>query len=79
MSMEKSWIYLKNHLCDEYWDGLSTFIEVAKNYANSLGHISCPCIKCQNHDMLPVEIVRVYIHRFGFDTMYTKWIHHGEA
>ena len=29
--------------------------------------------------MLPVEIVRVHIHRFGFDTMYTKWIHHGKA
>ena len=36
MSMDKSWIYMKNHLCDEYWDGLSAFIKIAKNYANSL-------------------------------------------
>ena len=29
--------------------------------------------------MLPIEIVRAHIHRFGFDIMYTKWIHHGKA
>ena len=29
--------------------------------------------------MLPVETVRVHIHRFSFDTMYTKWIHHGKV
>ena len=27
ISMEKSWIYLNNHLCDEYWDDLLAFIE----------------------------------------------------
>ena len=70
---------MTNRLCDEYLDGFSVFIEVAKNYANSLGHISCPCIKCRNQDMLPIEIVRGQIHRFGFDTIYTKWIHHGKA
>ena len=70
---------MKNCLCDKYQDGLSAFIKVAKNYANSLRHISCPCIKCRNHDILPVETVRVHIHRFGFDTMYTKQIHHGKA
>ena len=79
MSMEKSLIYLKNRLCDECWNGLSAFIEVAKNQSNSLDHINCPCIKCRNHDMLPVETVRVYVHQFGFDTMYTKWIHHNET
>ena len=63
---------MKNCLCDEYWNGFSAFIEVTKNHANLLGHISCPCIKYRNHDMLPVETMRVHIHRFGFDTMYTK-------
>ena len=29
--------------------------------------------------MLPIEIVRAHIHCFGFDTMYTKWIHHGKV
>ena len=77
--MDKSSIYLKNHFYYEYWDGLSTIIEVGKNYANSFGHISCPCMKCQNHDMQPVEIVRAHIHWYDFDTMYIKWIHHGEA
>ena len=79
MLMDKSWIYMKNRLCDQYWDSLFAFIEVAKSYTNSLGHISCPCIKCQNHEMLPVETVRAHMHRFGCDTMYTKWIHHSKV
>ena len=29
--------------------------------------------------MLSIETMRAHIHRFSFDTMYTKWIHHGEA
>ena len=29
--------------------------------------------------MLPIKTVRAHIHCFGFDTMYTKWIHHGEV
>ena len=70
---------MKNHLSDEFWDGLSSFIEVGKNYANLFGRISCQCMKCQNHDMRPIEIVRAHIHRYSFDTMYIKWIHHGEA
>ena len=57
--MDKSKIYMKNNLLDDYWNGLSAFIEVAKNYANSIGHINCPCIKCRNHEMLPVETVRL--------------------
>ena len=61
MSMNTSRIYMKSRLLDEYWDGLSAFIEVIKNYANSIGHISCLYIKCRNHEMLPVETVRAHI------------------
>ncbi|XP_024024483.1 uncharacterized protein LOC112092465 [Morus notabilis] len=79
MSVDKSWIHLRNRLSDEYWDGLCTFIEVGKNYANSLGGISCPCMKCRNHEMFPPETVKAHIHRWGFDTSYTTWIHHDEV
>ena len=79
MPMDKSWIHLKNSLLDEYWDGLCAFIEVGKNYANSLRGISCLCIKCRNHEIHPPEIVKAHIHRWCFDTSYTTWIYHGEV
>ncbi|EXB97049.1 hypothetical protein L484_014660 [Morus notabilis] len=79
MLIDKSWTYLRNRLSDEYWNGISAFIEVAKNYATSIGHISCPCMKCRNHEMHPVETVRAHIHRFGFDPLYRTWIYHGEV
>ena len=36
-------------------------------------------MECRNHDMRPVETVKAHIHRYGFDTMYIKWLYHGEA
>lgn len=27
---------------------------------------------------MPVENVRAHIHQYGFNTLYTNWIHHGE-
>ena len=46
------------------------FLSKKKNRFDELDEL-----KCRNHEILPVETVRVHIHRFGFNTMYTKWIH----
>ena len=79
MPIDKSWIHLRNRLSDEYWDGLCAFIEFGKNYANSTGGIRYLYIKCRNHEMLAPEIVKVHIHRWGFDTSYTIWIYQCEV
>ncbi|KAK6158587.1 hypothetical protein DH2020_005901 [Rehmannia glutinosa] len=79
MPIDKSWISIRNRLSDEYWNGLTGFIEHAKNYTNSQGLISCPCIKCRNGYLHPPEKVFAHIHDKGFDKTYTKWVFHGES
>ena len=37
MSIDKSWINLKDHFCDEYWEVMKDFIESAKNFVNDRG------------------------------------------
>ncbi|CAH9095946.1 unnamed protein product, partial [Cuscuta epithymum] len=43
MPIDKSWIYIKNRLSEEYWKGLQGFINYAKDFVNKEGNISCPC------------------------------------
>lgn len=57
---------------------LASFIQHAKNYENSLRHISCPCVTCLNGRKLSVVMVDKHIYRFGFDITYKRWVFPGE-
>ena len=78
MSIDKSWIYLENRLSDQFWNGLASFMNIAKDHVNSVGETSCPCRKCRNGKMWSLQVVHAHIHRWGFDTSYKAWVFHGE-
>ena len=78
MQIDKSWIHMKNRLSDQYWEGLSALINIAKDYVDESGRTSCPCRRCLNHKCFPIETVRAHIPQYGFNTLYTTWYYHGE-
>ena len=48
---------MRSRLLYQYWERISIFMEVAKDHFNSNGCVSCPCQKCLNHVLLPLETV----------------------
>ena len=78
MPMDKSWINLRNHLSDEYFNGARAFIEIAKNYPNEEGLIWCPCRKCCNGLWQRIGVVEAHIIDIGFNPIYKTWRYHGK-
>ena len=78
MPIDKSWIHLKNQLSNQYQEGLSAFINIAKDYVDKSSCTNCPCPRCSNHKCFLVETVRAHIHQYGFNPLYTTWYYHGE-
>ena len=78
MSIDKSWINLRNRLSNQYFDGCRVFIDIAKNYTNEEGLVRCPCRKCVNGLWQPIRIVEAHIIDRGFNPLYKIWRYHGE-
>ena len=78
MSINNSWINLRNRLLDQYFDGARTFIDITKNYANEEGLVRCPCRKCVNGSWQPIRTVEPYIIDHAFNQLYKIWRYHGE-
>ena len=57
MAIDKTWTTLRNRACQEYWNGLQSFLRMASEYKDSDGRIRCPCVKCINNrlEILPVS------------------------
>ena len=70
MSIDKSWINLRNRLSDEYFNGARAFIEIAKNYPNEEGLIRCLYHKCYNGLWQWIWIVKAHIIDIGFNLVY---------
>ena len=79
MSIDKSWIHLRNRLSDEYLAGVQAFIDIAKNYTNDEGLVRCPCKKCNNGLWQRISVIEAHIIDIGFTPLYTNWFYHGEA
>ena len=79
MTSDKSWIHLKDRLCDVYWDGAKQFLEFAKNHSNKKGPIRYPCKQCVNMKMQKIDVVNSHIIQIGFNPAYILWRYHGEA
>lgn len=80
MTINKSWITLRNRTCPEFLNGLNKFMKIAQIHANSEGKAYCPCIRCANSNRLLQELPTIYahIHDRGFLQSYTTWVYHGE-
>lgn len=79
MSIDKSWMNLKNHLSSEYFNGVKAFIDKAKSYVNEQGVIRCPCQKCLNRMFQMLSTVEAHLIDYGFQQTYKKWTFHGEV
>ncbi|KAD7477602.1 hypothetical protein E3N88_00738 [Mikania micrantha] len=80
MTIDKSWISLRNRRCLEFLNGLNNFMEIARNHVNSEGKACCPCVRCANSDHLLQDLSTIYAHEHdrGFLQSYTTWVYHGE-
>ena len=70
MSIDKSWVNLRQRLSDQYFDGACMFIDIAKNYANEEGLVRCPWRKCVNELWQPIGIVEAHIIDSTFNPLY---------
>ena len=78
---DRSWMDLKNRTCEEYLNGLKSFIRAAEldmlNQRKSA--MCCPCVDCQN-DRKFTSSMHVHAHLIirGFMDDYRYWNKHGE-
>ena len=79
MSVDKSWILLRNRFSKEYWNGAMTFLDRAKSFVNDQGKIHCPCKECRNVLHKTLDVVKTHIITHGFDVDYNTWTFHGEV
>ena len=59
---------LQNRLCNEFVEGVGTFIQVARQHLRVDNKTRCPCRQCLNvrfHDLVTIE---QYLIRYGFSS-----------
>ncbi|KAL6331580.1 hypothetical protein AAG906_011520 [Vitis piasezkii] len=66
--MDRSWMQLQNRLCNEYVEGVRTFIQAAKQHLRVDNKTRCPYL----------IMVEQHLIRYGFSSSYNRWIHHGD-
>ncbi|KAL5548417.1 hypothetical protein UlMin_003648 [Ulmus minor] len=79
MTIDKSWTQIRKRSNSAvFWQGLQSFLQMAKPHVNDRGFIRCPCNRCINNAQHQLEVLETHIHRFGFMSDYNEWIYHGE-
>ncbi|KAL5557739.1 hypothetical protein UlMin_033950 [Ulmus minor] len=79
MTIDKSWTQIRKRSNSAVlWQGLQSFLQMAKQHVNDRGFIRCPCNRCINNVKHQLEVLETHIHRFGFMSDYNEWIYHGE-
>ncbi|XP_062116190.1 uncharacterized protein LOC133830269 [Humulus lupulus] len=76
--MDKNWIFQKNRLSVEYFDGLKSFIKLSTLHLNGENKIRCPCVSCMNLYYHDLETIERHIFVKGFYSKYVTWEYHGE-
>ena len=77
--IDKSWTQIRK--CSDstmFWQGLQSFLQMAKPHVNDRGFIRCPSNRCINNVKHQLEVLETHIHRFGFMSDYDEWIYHGK-
>ncbi|KAL0553962.1 hypothetical protein IC582_007866 [Cucumis melo] len=75
--MDKSWM-MENRMFREYDLGVERFIQFVLCHAKGFNSIRCPCLKCENHLLKDVSIVRYHLYANEIDQSYKVWFWHGE-
>lgn len=85
MNSDRTWTYRRpsgGYLNPEFIKGVGEFIEYATSQIECMGgdRLKCPCIRksCQNTIFLPINDVKLHLHRRGFVPNYHTWYLHGE-
>nr|BAJ33519.1 CACTA transposable element [Dahlia pinnata] len=79
MSVDKSWLSIRNRRSPEYEQGLTSFIEMCKEHVDSRGYVRCACAKCQNTLLIPFIKMKYHMHAYGILRTYDIWTYHGES
>nr|GEV45420.1 hypothetical protein [Tanacetum cinerariifolium] len=77
MVIDKSWISLGKHE-KAFYTGLKKFVDDCKPLVDSDGNIRCPCKSCRLVLWVSIKHLSDHISKYGFDSSYKTWIHHGE-
>nr|XP_043633264.1 uncharacterized protein LOC122604436 [Erigeron canadensis] len=77
MSIDKSWTTLDRR-SDEFWFGLSAFIERCKDHMTNDGLCRCPCERCENLEWQSLQKIQLHIHSHGFSEHFPIWKFHGK-
>ena len=79
----REWMYLRiidGFLNDQFVAGVEQFIEFCKSMPRfNPQEVRCPCRKCKNRKLIPVEDVRYHLVLKGFVPHYYHWSSHGET
>ncbi|XP_074364848.1 uncharacterized protein LOC141705880 isoform X2 [Apium graveolens] len=76
--MDRSWIDLPDKLSEEYANGITDFISMAKKFIDSKGLVLCPCCRCVNKQSQKINVIKFHLVTYGFLSTYKKWCYHGE-
>ncbi|XP_065632907.1 uncharacterized protein LOC112024082 [Quercus suber] len=77
IAMDKSWMDKKRG-SREYFQGVTQFVEFASLSARN-GKMLCPCMKCVNLILQPINVVRDHCWASGMMNNYKVWKFHGES
>ena len=76
--MDKSWMKLRNKFSIEFKEGVSQFLEVAKNHIDQYKRIRYPCKRCMNSNWDSLEGAERYLLVIEVSPSYTNWVYNGE-
>ena len=77
LGMDKSQIK-ESRLSKEYEDEVDLFLKFVIDNSIDPNMIPCPFTKCGNFQKLKKVDMKSYLFSYGIDTLYEKWIWHGE-
>ena len=67
-------------LNDQFVAGVEKFVEFCKSMPRfNQQELRCPCRKCKNRNLIPVDDVRYHLVYKGFVPHYYQWSSHGET
>ena len=79
LSMDGSWINLRDWASNEYYDGVANFIKTTTNFLDKEGRTRCPCSNCGNINWNRLDKVECHLYKYGMFSTYRRWTFHGDT
>jgi len=77
--MNRSWILHGKKFTPEYMNGVTEFMEFARDNATDNRPMLCPCRDCLNLIRHDDSVIDAHLNQKGMSVNYTKWIYHGKT